>query len=175
MRTLIKGSLSLALLGGLLALTTATALAGGYAEALISGGDEPPTAGEEREVRVTLLQHGVTPVDWGQVMITATLPGTGERVSVPATSLGDGEWAATLSFPSAGDWQLRVVHDQLETPQATSFSVAAAPGAAWLPGAASLAGMLLAAVVLIGAARLLAGRGRPASVEAPTRRPVIAG
>jgi hypothetical protein len=169
----VRIALSLAIAGVILAMTAASAAAGNYAEtSIVDGAGTPPTAGEERELRLLLLQHGVTPVDHGAVQLTATLPGSGERITVPATSIGDGEWIATVTFPTAGDWQLRIVHSVFETPPAAAFAVAEPSAAVWLPAAGSVAAMLIVAVVLIlGAMRLNAGR---ATAE-PAAEPVRAG
>lgn len=173
MRTLIRTAGALAGLLVILALGATTVLAGGYATAtIVDDGTGPPTAGESGEVRVSLLQHGVTPVNDGEVHITATLPGTDERLSVPATSLGGGEWTATITFPADGDWQLRVTHSDLETPAASAFAVAA-------PAASSL--LLLGALAVVLAGGLLTGaflmaRRRRAGVPAdPAREPAPAG
>ena len=161
MRRLIRTALSLAILAALAAITAGAVAAGNYAEtSVIGGGDPPPTAGEERELRLLLLQHGITPVDHGSVELTAWLPGTDERISVVATSAGDGEWVATVTFPTAGDWQMRVVHSVFETPPATAIAVGASPAAAWLPAAGSIGAMLLAAVALIVVARVMS-RAKP--------------
>ena len=158
MRRLIRTTLALALLAALAALTAATVAAGNYAEtSIIDGAETPPTAGEERELRLLLLQHGVTPVDHGSVDLTAWLPGTDERISVAATSVGDGEWIATVSFPAAGDWQMRVLHSVFETPPAFALAVAPSSATVWLPAAGAIAGMLLVAVALIAVARRAAG------------------
>ena len=34
---------------------------------------------------------------------------------MPATSLGGGRWSASITFPVAGDWQIGVRHNELET------------------------------------------------------------
>ena len=66
-------------LGALTALMTGTALAGGWAEVAITDGSEgPPIAGEEREIQFSLLQHGVTAVDFGEAQLTAVNAETGE-------------------------------------------------------------------------------------------------
>jgi hypothetical protein len=164
-----------ALLGGLMALATATALAGGMATATISAGDEPPTAGEEREVRAVLLQHGVDPVDEGRVTISAWLPGTTERLDVPATSVGGGEWVAAMTFPVEGEWRIQVHHGDLLTPAPLIFPVASATTGGLPPAVIPLAGMV-AAMTLVGVWRLLAARRRPAApAEAGLREPARAG
>jgi YtkA-like len=163
MRRLIRSSFALALLGAFAAMTVSTVAAGNYAEtSIVGGGDPPPTAGEERELRLLLLQHGVTPVDHGTVEFTAWLPGSDERISVMATSAGAGEWIATVTFPAAGDWQMRVLHSVFETPPPTTFAVGASPMPAWLPATGSIVAMLLVAIALIlGARRLDGGRAAP--------------
>jgi hypothetical protein len=173
MRRLIRTALAVALVAALAAVTAATVAAGNYAETSITGGgDTPPTAGEERELRLLLLQHGVTPVDHGSVQLTAWLPGTDESISVPATSVGDGEWLATVTFPSAGDWQMRIVHSEFETPAATAFAVTPAAGAAWMPIAGTVGVLLLAAFAIVIVVRRTVG-GRAA--DEPLREPIRAG
>jgi hypothetical protein len=165
-----------AALGGLIAvtvLTTTSALAGNYAEVSLAPGDMPPTAGEERELRLTLLQHGVTPVDVGTVTLTAWLPGTGERLAVEATSLGGGEWIAALTFPTDGDWQMRVTHSVFETPEASLIAVAPA-GFGWVPGALAFGAMGLIVVVLLVVAALLV-RLRGSSVTEAQSSPARVG
>ena len=129
------------------AVAAGAVAAGSYADVVFADGmGAPPTAGEEREIGFTLLQHGVTPVDFGEVTLTATAPGAAP-VAVQATPLGDGRWVATVTFPAAGDWQLRVTHTELETPPAVAFSVdeaAFALPASLLPTAAiGMAAILL--------------------------------
>jgi YtkA-like protein len=166
MRQFFRLALSLAVMTALAALTAGSVAAGNYAEtSIVDGADTPPTAGEERELRVLLLQHGVTPVDHGSVDLTAWLPATDEHITVPATSVGDGEWLATVTFPTAGDWQVRIVHSVFETPAAMAMAVEPAPTMAVLPAAGAIAAMLLLALVLIVTARRLAG-GRAATEPA---------
>ena len=163
MRRLIRTTLALAMLGALWTLTAATVAAGNYAEtSIVDGADTPPTAGEQRELRLLLLQHGVTPVDHGTVELTAWLPGTDERISVVATSVGGGEWVANVTFPVAGDWQMRILHSVFETPEASAFAVSPSSTAAWLPATGSIAALLLAALGLVIAARRIRG-GRATS------------
>jgi len=166
MRRLIRTTLTLAMLAALGALTAATVAAGNYAEtSIVDGVDTPPAAGEQRELRLLLLQHGVTPVDHGTVELTAWLPGTDERISVMATSVGSGESIANVTFPAAGDWQMRILHSVFETPEASAFAVAPSSTATWLPAIGSIAALLLAVVALIVVARRIGG-GRVASEPA---------
>jgi hypothetical protein len=133
------------------------AAAGNYAEVgYTEGMDAPPTAGEEREIRFSLLQHGVTPVNFGQVTLTATMSGV-EPVVVQASSLGGGAWAASLTFPTAGDWQLRVTHSELETPPSVAVSVAEA-ALTWPALVLPIGAIGIAAIVLVAAAGWMARR-----------------
>jgi hypothetical protein len=168
-------TLVLVALASLLALSAVPVAAGGSATADVTAGlDEPPIAGEDREVRVLLLQHGVTPVDFGRVAMTATLPSSGETVTTEATSVGDGSWAATIVFPSAGQWQLRVTHNDLETPAAMAVAVADA-GPSLPPLAApiaAIAGLLLVALLVMVVVR----RSRPTAPSAtPAEAPLPRG
>lgn len=157
LRRLVTG---IAAFAGLTILATGAVVAGNWAEATVIPADpDPPTAGADEEVRVTLLQHGVTPVEWGTVEVVAWLPATGERVSAEATSLGDGEWSARLVFPTDGDWQLRVAHSSFYTPEAAPFSVARPSGLAWVPSTAAVAGVAALAWALVAAAAVLARPG----------------
>jgi hypothetical protein len=75
-----------------------------------------------------------------------------------------------VTFPAAGDWQLRIVHSVFETPPASAFAVDASPAAAWLPAAGSIAAMLLvAAVLILGARRIGAGRATAEPASEPLR------
>jgi len=158
-------------MAGLLATAVGAVAAGNYAEVGYTDGMEaPPTAGEEREIRFTLLQHGVTPVDHGQVTISATIPGSAP-VTAEATSLGGGTWAVTMTFPTAGDWQLRVLHSEFETPPAMAVSVAEA-AVAWPASLLPITAIGLAAVALVAAAAIMArrvSRGPVPSTEPSTR------
>lgn len=154
---------------GLLSLPAGAVAAGNYAEVGYTDGmAAPPTAGEDREIRFSLLQHGITPVDHGEVTLTATSPGVAP-VTVVATSLGNGAWVATVTFPSAGDWQLRVTHSEFETPPAIKVSVAQA-AFSWPTSVLPIVGIGMAAVILLAGAGLLARR--TSRVPTPTTEPV---
>ena len=158
-------------MAALLATAAGAVAAGNYAEVGYTDGMEaPPIAGEERAIRFSLLQHGVTPVDHGQVTITATTPGSAP-VTVEATSLGGGDWAATVTFATAGDWQLRVLHSEFETPPAMAVSVAEA-AVEWPASLLPITAIGLAAIALLAAAAITVRRvSRPPvpSTEPSTR------
>lgn len=161
MRHLMRFSAATAALGVLTLLLAGTVLAGNFAEVtMTSDTDDPPAAGEEREIRFSMLQHGITPITDGRVELTATLPGSADQISVQATSLGGGEWSAAVTFPAGGDWQLRVTHDVFETSAPTMLAVA--PGTSGPMWAALAIGTLGAAAAAVGSGIILIGRaGRP--------------
>ncbi len=168
MRYLTRLGVAAVALGALTALMTGTALAGGWAEVVITDGSEgPPIAGEEREIQFSLLQHGVTAVDFGNVQLTAVNADTGESITVPATSHGGGSWSAVVTFPAAGGWQIAVVHDELATSAPTTMAVGQIDGLASLSGAISVGAFLLVAVVVLGS-MVLIGRRRPSPTTATT-------
>lgn len=161
MRHLTRAGAAVAGLVALLTVVTGTALAGGWAEAtILTDSGDPPVAGEEREIRFSLLQHGVTAVDHGRVNLTATHPDTGEQIVVGATSLGGGRWAATVAFPVDGSWQIAITHDSLATSAPLRLVVGEAVALAWLPAAVALAAF--GAVAAGVAAGIFVLRGRPA-------------
>ena len=167
MRHLTRVGAGLATLAALLALITGTALAGGWAEVVMTGASEdPPVAGETDEVEFTLLQHGVTAVDFGEVELTAINPDTGQELTVPATSLGGGRWSASVTFPVAGSWQIGVRHNDLETSGPTTLTVGPVDQLAWQP---MLTLGIFAAVALAVIGGMLLIRNRPVAAGRPIR------
>ena len=164
MRHLRRLGIAVGALGALIALMSGTALAGGWAEvSMVDGSEEPPVAGEEREIRFSLLQHGVTAVDFGEVELTAVHAESGQVITARATNHGGGRWSAAVTFPVEGNWQIGVAHNDLETSEPTMvLAVGQIDGLGWLPGAISVGAFLVAAVVVLGS-MLLIGRRRPAT------------
>jgi hypothetical protein len=172
MRHLVRAVGVLATLGALLTVMAGTALAGNFAEVTyVDGTEEPPIAGEERDITFVLLQHGVTPIDHGNVQLTLTNPGSGEELTVTAAALGEGTWRASVTFPSAGEWQLGVRHQWFETSTPVAISVADAPTLGWLQPTLGI-GAFGAAVVLL--AGMLFVRRPSMTVAAPADEPARA-
>ena len=168
MRYLTRLGMAAVAVGAMTALMAGTALAGGWAEVVIADGSEgPPIAGEEREIQFSLLQHGVTAVDFGEAQLTAVSSETGESITVPATNHGGGSWSAVVTFPVAGNWQIAVGHTHLETSAPTTIAVGQIDGLTWLPGAISVGVFLLVATVVL-ASMVLIGRRRPSPTTATT-------
>ncbi|HEY8501225.1 MAG TPA: hypothetical protein VIL21_00935, partial [Solirubrobacterales bacterium] len=168
MRHLTRFGAGLATLAALLALITGTALAGGWAEVVMTGASEdPPVAGETDEIQFTLLQHGVTAVDFGDVNLTAVNTETGQELTAPATSLGGGRWSARVTFPVAGSWQIGVRHNELETSGPTTLTVGPVDQLAWLPPMLTLGIFAAVALALVGG--MLLFRNRPVVAGRPIR------
>lgn len=152
MRHLTRTGAAIAGLLALMLLVTGTALAGNFGEVtILDGGDGPPTAGEEREIRFVLLQHGVTPIEDGRVDVTLTNGETGDELVVQAVHEGDGVYAASVVFPVAGYWQVHVTHQWFETSAPTALAVTPGETAAWLPAALAVGGFAAAILVVLGA------------------------
>jgi len=151
----------------------ATALAGGWASAIIDAPPQEPIAGEPISIGFTLLQHGRTPVDWGTPTVALRNPETGDEVTVTARRQGPtGHWIAELTVPAAGTWEWQVTHElDIATEGFTPITVAAPAGGAvagspitvLLAGIAALA--LLAGLIAVG----LLNRGRRARLAARDR------
>ena len=85
-----------------------TASAGGWATAGVSPLPDDPTAGSTWDAKLTILQHGQTPLSG--VSPTLTLIGDGgKRVTFPAKPTDEaGVYLASVKFPSAGSWSYEV-------------------------------------------------------------------
>ena len=174
MRHLSRIGAAVAGLAALLLLITGTALAGNFGEVtILDDGAGPPTAGEEREIRFALLQHGVAPIVDGRVDVTLTNRETGDELVVQAVHQGEGIWAASVVFPEAGDWQVGVTHEWFATSPPTTLAVTSSETAAWLPAALAIGGFAAAILVVLGAivvigrqpATAVAGSGDAARAE----------
>jgi hypothetical protein len=141
----------------------ATALAGGWANAVM---DTPPDdpAGPNQPVTLgfTLMQHGVTPVDWGSAQVVLTNDETKAEIVATAHPQGrTGHWVAEVVLPTEGSWTYRVRHDlEITLMRAAPITVGsaaagstaigpppamlAAGGALAMLGVCVLAGLLLA-------------------------------
>jgi hypothetical protein len=136
-------------------LITSTALAGGWASATLDRQPADPGEGGTLVVGFTLMQHGVTPVDWGQPVVTLVNPESGARVTADAVPSGAaGHWTAELTVPSAGSWSLEIRHD-LEVVPANFGSISVGgqrpAGSATAVATTGLQPALLAAIAFLGA------------------------
>ena len=138
----------------LLGLTLTGAQAGGWATIVADSTNPPqPNAGEKFTFGFTVLQHGVTPVDWGQPLVMLVNGETGQRVTVEAHQSGaKGHWSAELTVPSAGSWTLDIRHDLEVVPVDFQPIVVGGPAAA-APQAST--GGLISAPALLAVAAFL--------------------
>lgn len=165
MRTLL---LTLAAVGAL--AVAGTASAGGWATAGVSPPPDDPTAGSTWEAKITILQHGQTPLVG--VSPTISLTGKGGRRETFSTKPTDepGVYLAKVKFPAAGSWSYEV-HDgfgeyggaQTHTFGAISVGPGSGGSGVDLPSLPITAGILLAlgaAIALVLGMRRV--RPRPA-------------
>jgi YtkA-like len=103
MRTLL---LTLAAVGAL--AVAGTASAGGWATAGVSPPPDDPTAGSTWEAKITVLQHGQTPLVG--ISPTISLIGKGGQRETFQTKATDepGVYLAKVKFPAAGSWSYEV-------------------------------------------------------------------
>jgi len=103
MRTLLLGLVAVAALA-----LAGMASAGGWATAGVNQPPDDPTAGSTWDAKISILQHGQTPL--AGVSPTLTLIGEGgKRVTFPAKPTDEtGVYVASVKFPSAGSWSYEV-------------------------------------------------------------------
>lgn len=102
----------IALLFGILLLlgTSLPAWAGGWAEVKVDSLPSEIRAGSEIVIGFTVLQHGVTPVNDATPTLIAHQPSTGESLNIVGIPTGEGgHYLATLTFPSAGQWEWEII------------------------------------------------------------------
>jgi hypothetical protein len=88
-------------------MLAATATAGGFATVQLSSLPTDTDAGTPWSVDMTVLQHGVTPLEG--IEPTITIYGGGSETTFPATPAGaPGVYHADVVFPEAGTWSWRV-------------------------------------------------------------------
>jgi len=100
-----RGLIAVALLAGLVVVPGA--FAGGWATVGLDSTPEGVKAGEPWRVKLTVLQHGRTPLD--NVQPTLTIRNGEARKTFDAVKTSKpGEYAVTVTFPSAGRWVYEV-------------------------------------------------------------------
>ena len=86
--------------------------------------------GEQRELHLLLLRHGVTaPVDHGKLELTRLAPRerTAHQRHRPRHQQAKASRYTKCTFPTAGDWRMRILHSVFDTPEASAFAVAPCP------------------------------------------------
>ena len=113
MRHRLAATAPLALL--LVALVAAPVSAGGVAIVVpAETGGRAVTAGDATTVSFQLLQHSVTPVDFGVATVVFTDTASGESFQATATPTGKVGWfEASFTYPKGGYWAWHVDHDGL--------------------------------------------------------------
>jgi len=154
--------LGLALAGLLL---PAAATAGGFATVQLSSLPAGTDAGGTWTPTMTILQHGVTPLDGLQPAVRIT-DQNGEITTFAATRTGKtGTYVADVSFPSAGTWRYEIWDGFSQTHTYAPVTIGDGGGEGTFP-TAPLAGAALIAIALAGAAYLMLRRRRPGPTPA---------
>lgn len=83
------------------------ALAGGWATAGLAPPPDEVGAGDTWNARITILQHGETPLDGVVPTVTIRNGGTAKSFTAKPTD-ESGVYAASVVFPSAGKWTYEV-------------------------------------------------------------------
>jgi hypothetical protein len=144
-----------------------TVLAGGWANAVMDAPqDEPSAPGRPITIGFTLLQHGITPVDWGTAHIVLTNDATGQSVTFDAQPQGAvGHWVAEISVPAAGTWTYALRHDlQIEMTVFDPLIVGPAAGQPVSPASTASVGAQPALMLAAGFLLLLALAGVTAGI-----------
>lgn len=144
-------------LAGLLLPVAATA--GGFATVQLSSLPAGTDAGGTWTPTMTILQHGVTPLDGLQpaVRITDT---AGKIQTFAARPAGEpGTYVADVRFPSAGTWRYEIWDGFSQTHTYSPVTIGDGGTASFPTGPA--AGVLLGAMALVGGALVLLRRRRP--------------
>jgi hypothetical protein len=150
-------------------IVATSALAGGWASATMdTPPDDPGGPGQPIRIGFTLLQHGVTPVDWGEAQVVLTNDATGRSVTFNARPQGAvGHWVAEISVPAEGTWRYEVRHD-LEIEMIDFDPITVGPAAAQAARAAASTGVGVQPALLLAAGflSLLALAGVTAGIVA---------
>jgi len=177
-------------LGATAAVAAAPAHAGGWSTVGLSSLPDGTAPGEPWRVELTILQHGVTPIDGVHPAIEIwpdRAGGDAERRRFVAEPTGaPGVYRAEVTFPAAGRWDFQVDDGFLPTPHsyapvaiggvstppparagATRTPAAAADDGAWT--AVAVTGAAIAALAAAGGIALGARRRRG---HAPAQRAV---
>jgi YtkA-like len=129
-----------------------TASAGGWATAGVSPPPDDPTAGSTWDARITLLQHGQTPLTGVSPAVSLTGPG-GKYVKFPAEATKEpGIYVAHVKFPAAGSWSYEVDDGFSQVHTFGAISVGGATGGSGF----ELPSLPLSAAILVGIALVLA-------------------
>jgi YtkA-like len=143
--------LLIATLGCAALVIPGSAAAGGWATAGLGPPDDGLQAGDTWNARVTILQHGQTPLSGVEPTVTIRNDDDGTTQTFPARPTGEvGVYEAKVRFPSSGTWSYEVYDgfEQYGGAQTHTFGpISIAPG--------SGGGVELWPFVLVGLALVL--------------------
>jgi hypothetical protein len=138
----------------------ASAAAGGWATVQLSSTPGGTDAGGTWTPELTVLQHGVTPLEDVTPVIRITGPG-GEAEQFAAAPTGTpGHYRAEVVFPSSGEWRWEIWDGFSQTHTYSPVTIAPGGGESGFP-ATPVAGAALAALGLAGLAFVAVRRRRP--------------
>jgi hypothetical protein len=148
--------LGLALAGLLL---PAAATAGGFATVQLSSLPAGTDAGGTWTPTMTILQHGVTPLD-GLLPAVRITDQNGELTTFAAKPTGEpGKYVAEVEFPSAGTWRYEIWDGFSQTHTYSPVTIGDGGGSSF--PTVPVAGVVLAAVALAGGLLVALRRRRP--------------
>jgi hypothetical protein len=148
--------LLIAVLAGAALTVSGGAGAGGWATAGLAPPPDDVQAGDTWNARITILQHGQTPLAGAGPTVTIRND-DGRKITFPAEPTGEvGVYQAKVRFPSAGSWSYDVYDgfEQYGGAQTHSFARVTIPASEdGLPlWPVALFGMGLAAALIVGTA-----------------------
>jgi hypothetical protein len=139
-------------------LVPAAATAGGFATVQLSSLPAGTDAGGTWTPTLTILQHGVTPLDGLQPAVRIS-DGSGDLQTFPARPAGEaGTYVADVRFPTEGTWRYEIWDGFSQTH--TYSPVTIGDGGSSFP-TVPVAGLVLAVLVLVGFGVAVVRRRRP--------------
>ena len=140
-------------------LLPAAALSGGFATVQLSSLPAGTDEGGTWTPTLTILQHGVTPLDGLQPAVRIT-DGTGETTTFAAKPAGEpGTYVAEVAFPSAGMWRFEIWDGFSQTHTYSPVTIGGGDDASF--PTAPVGGVVLAALALAAALVVVLRRRRP--------------
>jgi len=140
-------------------LLPAAALGGGFATVQLSSLPAGTVAGGTWTPTLTILQHGVTPLDGLQPAVRIT-DGGGKTSTFAAKPAGaPGTYVAEVAFPAAGTWRYEIWDGFSQTHTYSPVTIGGG-GDASFP-TAPVGGVVLAGLALAGALMVVLRRRRP--------------
>jgi hypothetical protein len=136
----------------------ATALGGGFATVQLSSLPDGTPPGGTWSVELTVLQHGVTPLDGVSPLVRISNL-DGDSREFPAAPTGEpGVYAADVVFPSAGTWRYEIFDGFTQTHTYAPVAIADGAGTDSFPVLPVAAGALAALLAAAGGLVLLRRR-----------------